>query len=115
MLSLLIALLGAVPITQDAAQGAPLRLNDIEAVGTHNSYKLAVPADEMAAMVAAGGEPALGLDYGHRPLTEQLDQGARQLELDVVRDPDGGRFATPRTALGQGAGASPAWKTAMAR
>jgi membrane-associated phospholipid phosphatase len=115
MLSLLIALLGAAPLAQDGARDAALRLNDITAVGTHNSYKLAVPADEMAAMVAVGGQPALGLDYGHRPLAEQLDQGARQLELDVVRDPDGGRFATPRTALGQGAGLTPAFKAAMAR
>ncbi|EJL36452.1 hypothetical protein PMI01_00997, partial [Caulobacter sp. AP07] len=56
MLSLLIALLGAAPLAQGGAQDAALRLNDIAAVGTHNSYKLAVPADEMAAMVAAGGQ-----------------------------------------------------------
>ncbi|MBU1385969.1 MAG: phosphatase PAP2 family protein [Alphaproteobacteria bacterium] len=92
-----------------------LRLNDLQAVGTHNSYKLAIPADEMAAMVAAGGDGALGLDYAHRPLAEQLDAGARQLELDVLHDPQGGRFARPLTALGGGAPVSAAFTTTMAR
>ena len=30
---------------------------------------------------------AMGLDYAHRPLVEQLDAGARQLEIDVLNDP----------------------------
>ena len=107
----LVALLALAP----AGAAQPLKLNDIAAVGTHNSYKLAVPADEMAAMVAAAGQPALGLDYGHRPLNEELDLGARQLEIDVVRDPEGGRFAKPLTALGGGIVASPAFAKAMAQ
>ena len=36
-----------------------LRMNDLLAVGTHNSYTLAIPADEMAAMVAARGREAM--------------------------------------------------------
>lgn len=92
-----------------------LRLNDLQAIGTHNSYKLAIPGDEMIAMVAAAGDGALGLDYAHRPLDEQLDAGARQLELDVLHDPEGGRFARPLTALGGGAPASAAFATAMVR
>jgi hypothetical protein len=92
-----------------------LRLNDLQAVGTHNSYKLAIPGDEMAAMVVAAGDGALGLDYAHRPLAEQLDAGARQLELDVLHDPEGGRFARPLTALGGGAPAGPAFTAAMIR
>jgi hypothetical protein len=104
------ALLALAPAT-----AAPsLKLNDMAAVGTHNSYKLAVPADELAVMVAAGGQAALGLDYGHRPLNEELDLGARQLEIDVVRDPEGGRFARPLTALGGGMVPSPAFAKAMA-
>ena len=97
-----------------APAAQPLKLNDMAAVGTHNSYKLAVPPDEMAAMIAGGGQAALGLDYGHRPLNEELDLGARQLEIDVVRDPKGGRFARPRTALGRGIVPSPAFVKAMA-
>jgi len=70
---------------------ANLHLNDLAAVGTHNSYKLALPRQ----IAEAIGERAAPLDYAHRPLTEQLDAGARQLELDVYADPHGGRFADP--------------------
>jgi hypothetical protein len=42
------------------------------------------------------GERAQGLEYTHRPLTQQLsDLGVRQFELDVYADPDGGRYAHP--------------------
>lgn len=84
---------------------ATLRMNDLVAVGTHNSYKLAIPADELEALVAADGG-ALALDYAHRSLAEQLDAGARQIEIDVLNDPQGGRYAHPLSALGrEGAGA----------
>lgn len=92
-----------------------LRMTDLMVVGTHNSYKQAIPADEMAAMVAARGQAALGLDYSHRPLAEQLDAGARQLEIDVVADPDGGRYAKPLTVFGQGAALPPATAAALAK
>jgi len=94
---------------------ADLRMNDLTAVGTHNSYKLAIPDEEMAAMVAARGQAALGIDYAHRPLAEQLDAGARQLEIDVVADPQGGRYGRPLTALGTGATLSPALAEALAQ
>lgn len=92
-----------------------LAMTDILAVGTHNSYKLAIPPEEMAALVAAGGERALGVEYGHRPLAEQLDAGARQLEIDVVYDPKGGLYAKPTTALGKGTVLSPATAEALAK
>lgn len=93
-----------------------LRMNDIAVVGTHNSYKLAIPEAELAAMMAVDPR-AMGLDYAHRPLTEQLDAGARQLEIDVLNDPDGGRYAHPSTALGHAGSGYPtsnAFQTAMA-
>ncbi|QYF85644.1 Ca2+-dependent phosphoinositide-specific phospholipase C [Brevundimonas sp. PAMC22021] len=84
---------------------ATLRMNDLTAVGTHNSYKLAIPAEELHALVAANSG-ARGLDYAHRALAEQLDAGARQIEIDVLNDPQGGRYAHPLSALGrEGAGA----------
>ncbi|WP_395945000.1 Ca2+-dependent phosphoinositide-specific phospholipase C [Brevundimonas sp.] len=96
---------------------AALRMNDITVVGTHNSYKQAIPEAEMAAMVAAT-PLALGLDYAHRPLTEQLDAGARQIEIDVLNDPEGGRFAHPLSALGrpgQGAAVGAAFVETMSK
>lgn len=74
---------------------APLRMNDLQAVGSHNSYKLAIPAPELARIRAYNERSAITLDYSHLPLTEQLELGMRQIELDIVYDPEGGRFADP--------------------
>ena len=74
---------------------AGLRLNDLQAVGTHNSYKIAIPEIELALIAAQSPEAAQALDYGHLPLHDQLDMGMRQIELDVIRDPEGGLYADP--------------------
>ena len=87
---LVTALLLAAPA---AAQEQPLRVNDVAVIGTHNSYKLAMPAETMAKLRTAAPEMADALDYAHRPLAEQLDAGARQLEIDVNYDPRGGHYA----------------------
>lgn len=96
-----------------------LRMNDLTAVGTHNSYKLAIPEAELTIMTAFNPD-AIGLDYSHRPLAQQLDAGARQIEIDVMNDPQGGRYAHPLSALGradQGRRAlvDPAFAETMAR
>jgi hypothetical protein len=77
--------------------GEPIRINDLTTVGTHNSYKLAMPAERMAKLRAADAQSANSLDYAHRSLVEQLDAGARQLELDIWYDPDGGLYADGAT------------------
>jgi len=76
-----------------APQAAPVRLNDIQVVGTHNSYKQAMAPAVAAAIRARDPGLADALDYAHRPLAEQLDHGARTLEIDVNYDPDGGYYA----------------------
>jgi hypothetical protein len=74
---------------------AGLKMNDIQVVGTHNSYKRAIPPAELALIRQRSAPAAIELDYGHRPLAEQLDLGMRALEIDVVYDPQGGRYARP--------------------
>lgn len=91
-----------------------LRLNDLTTVGTHNSYKLAIPEAELQAMVAAD-PAAAGLDYAHRSLAGQLNAGARQLEIDVLNDPQGGRYAHPRSVFGGTAPVSPAYVRTMSQ
>ena len=73
-----------------------IRLNHIQVIGTHNSYQI-VPAPAIFDLVAsAGRRRAEGLDYSHRPLTEQLSRlGIREIELDVFADPKGGLYAEP--------------------
>lgn len=78
-----------------AIDSAALSMNDMQAIGSHNSYKLAIPALEMALVKAYNQDSAVSLDYSHLRLTTQLDMGLRQIELDIVYDPEGGRFADP--------------------
>jgi hypothetical protein len=73
-----------------------LHVNDLLSVGTHNSYKSAIPDAELAQLRTRSARGAIVLDYSHPPLAQELDGGARQLELDVYYDPQGGRFVDPR-------------------
>src|SRR5947209_19834727 len=101
----------ALPVAFACLLAAPafaddLRLNQIQVVGTHNSYHVAPAPGVMKLIAAAGRDRAAGLDYTHRPLAEQLDKLAiRQVELDIFADPKGGLFADPvgrkRAAAGE--------------
>lgn len=69
-----------------------VRLNEIQLLGTHNSYHIAPEPPILAAL----GARARNIEYTHRPLAEQLSRlGIRKFELDVFADPDGGRYAQP--------------------
>ncbi len=72
------------------------RLNQIQVIGTHNSYHLA-PAPAVRALIAATGrQRAEALDYSHRPLPDQFSRlGIRQIELDLYADPEGKLFGEP--------------------
>jgi hypothetical protein len=72
-----------------------LPMNRIQVIGTHNSYKSAITPAEFALVKALAPKTAETLDYSKPPLTTQLNAGARQLELDYVYDPEGGRYAHP--------------------
>ncbi len=84
-----------------------LRMNQLQLIGTHNSYKLALPDDELVAHRAVDAAGADSIDYAHRPLAEQLDRGLRGLELDVYPDPQGGRYLQPPGARRRGYAQSP--------
>jgi hypothetical protein len=91
-----------------------LPMTAIQAIGTHNSYKKAISPAEMAVLKAVNPKTALTLDYSKPPLSDQLDAGARQLELDYVYDPEGGRYATPLgLKIGKDADAAPYDATPM--
>lgn len=86
----------AIAALASAGAAAPRAMNDIQVMGSHNSFKARIPAAVMARIRAAEPKMAEGLDYYHLPLTRQLDAGVRQLELDIFADPDGGRYADPK-------------------
>jgi hypothetical protein len=86
-------------------------LNQIQVIGSHNSYHIA-PSPPILRMVAASGKGrAEGLDYTHKPMAEQFSRlGIRQVELDVFADPDGGQYAEPalrKMLMGNGKDAGP--------
>lgn len=75
-----------------SASAQQLRINDIQTVGSHNSYKLAMSAMKFTLLSLARPEVAETLEYSHLLLPEQLKLGIRKLELDVFYDPDGELF-----------------------
>ncbi|WP_353230671.1 Ca2+-dependent phosphoinositide-specific phospholipase C [Novosphingobium sp.] len=91
-----------------------LTINDLVSVGTHNSYKTAVPDAVLALVRAAAPERADEIDYRHRPLSQQLDAGARQIEIDVYYDPAGGRYLQPAALRAAGVALDPARRAALA-
>ncbi len=73
-----------------------LRLNQVQVVGSHNSYHVQAAPALFSAIEAFDASLARTLEYSHAPIAEQLEaQGVRQLELDVFADPTGGRYASP--------------------
>ncbi len=75
---------------------AGIRLNQIQVIGTHNSYHRRTDDSLLKLIAKSNPQAAHDLDYTHRPLREQFSRlGIRQIELDCYADPDGGRFARP--------------------
>lgn len=72
------------------------RLNQIQVIGTHNSYHVAPAPAILDVIAGTSRRQAEGLDYTHPPFAEQFSRlGIRQIELDVFADPKGGLFAKP--------------------
>jgi hypothetical protein len=92
-----LALAGLAIFGSAAVAAAPPRLNDIQLLGSHNSYKEPIDPPLFALLLELRSPARIRpLEYGHPPLRDQLDAGLRALELDVYYDPDGGRYASPR-------------------
>ena len=72
-----------------------LKLNQIQVIGTHNSYHAGIAPNEVKLWQAKHAEDYKGLEYQHQTLPAQFDGGVRQIELDVFADTDGGRYAHP--------------------
>lgn len=71
------------------------RLNEIQAIGTHNSYHVAPPAGVLEALDIFRKNASKEIGRSMPPLTTQLDAGVRQFELDIHADPKGGLYSTP--------------------
>ncbi|MCD4827261.1 MAG: hypothetical protein K8Q99_05745 [Acholeplasmataceae bacterium] len=61
-----------------------IRLNDIQMIASHNSYKKIGPAiGRFFVGLGDSFEEARALNYGYKNITEQLEAGVRSFELDV--------------------------------
>lgn len=99
LLSVVSLALGCSDNTNRLPSAPDVRMNNVQYLGTHNSYHLAPREDVFEVLLAFIPDVAPTLDYTHRPLTEQLELlGIRQFELDVFDDPKGGLYAN-RNAL----------------
>ena len=70
------------------AGAVELRINQIQFVGSHNSYKLSMSKNHFQALNERNPQAARSLEYHHPPLTKQLDLGLRKLELDIFNTQD---------------------------
>lgn len=80
-----------------------LKLNEIQVIGTHNSFHEAAPPEEYALLEALNPEQAIERTYTHQGIGTQLDtERIRQIELDVFVDSQGGLYSEPalRTQAG---------------
>lgn len=71
-------------------------LNNIQVIGSHNSYKIAIEKPLFNYIYQLDSSKAKALQYNHIPLEKQLDLGLRNLELDVYYDPRGGYYSNPK-------------------
>ncbi len=72
-----------------------IQLNEIQIIGTHNSYKQKIQPELLQLIAESDSIAAKTLEYKHKTLTQQLDSGVRALEIDIAYDPIGSRFAKP--------------------
>ena len=72
---------------------AGISINQIQFVGSHNSYKRAMPDSFIKQLMKVNPNLMQSLDYEHIPLGDQLDLGIRKLELDIFYLADDERFS----------------------
>ncbi|WP_158974818.1 phosphatidylinositol-specific phospholipase C1-like protein [Cellulophaga sp. L1A9] len=79
------------------AQPSLKKINQVQVIGSHNSYKQAIQPKLYEFLENRDTTNSLkGLEYAHIPIPEQLDLGLRNLEIDVHADPEGGKYASPK-------------------
>ena len=94
-----------IPTSVAAQTDDDIRINQIQVIGSHNSFRRAIPEavqnllrQQFPGDIIPGTtteQLLFGLEYEHPPFEEQFTrQNLRQLEIDIYHDPDGGRYTT---------------------
>lgn len=89
----------SVIATNRNEQDLKLRLNQIQVIASHNSYRQMTTDTVFSFLMSI--QPLIppqynpvGLDYNHLPIEDQMNAyGVRGLELDLYNDPQGGAFS----------------------
>jgi hypothetical protein len=85
-------------ISTDQTEINNLKLNQIQVLGSHNSYHKHMSPQmfsflENIDFLLPSAYKVDGIDYHHEPFLDQLDlYGMRSFEIDIYADPQGGRF-----------------------
>ena len=67
-----------------------LRINQLQVIGSHNSYKRAIDPQLFKMLSKRDSVSMSKIEYSHVSLTEQLNLGLCNLEIDVYSDTAGG-------------------------
>ncbi|MGP3969077.1 phosphatidylinositol-specific phospholipase C1-like protein [Streptomyces sp. 6N223] len=88
---------GAAPAAPAASSAPAVRMNEIQVIGTHNSYHRELSFEEKQIQQQEHGDANFwNLEYSHASLPAQFGaERVRSLELDVFPDPEGGLYAEP--------------------
>ncbi|MET0330294.1 MAG: phosphatidylinositol-specific phospholipase C1-like protein [Dyella sp.] len=77
------------------ADSDAVRINQLQVIGTHNSYHAGFAPSATKVMLKEAPKEFAAIDYRHPALTQQFNDGVRQIELDVFSDSQGGLYADP--------------------
>ncbi|MBC6110886.1 phosphatidylinositol-specific phospholipase C1-like protein [Pedobacter fastidiosus] len=91
-----VGLLLVLPAIALISKREDLPINEIQVIGSHNSYKQAIDPALFKLISASDSATAKSLDYEHLGMAEQLNMGLRNLEIDVYADEKGGKYAHPK-------------------
>ena len=78
------------------AQTHDIRMNQIQVIGSHNSYKQAIDPQLFKLLQERDSVSMTKIDYSHISIVDQLNLGLLNLEIDVYADTQGGRYAHPK-------------------
>jgi hypothetical protein len=87
----------SAPSATSAPSANAVRMNEIQVIGTHNSYHRELSfAEKQVQQQEHGDANFWNLEYSHASLPTQFGaENVRSLELDVFPDPEGGLYADP--------------------
>src|ERR1700735_5789706 len=95
-LTMLLPILAATGCGSAGAVDDTGPINEIQVIGTHNSYHAGLTPGVAKLLQTAAPAVFDGLDYQHPDLAAQLSAGVRQVELDLYGDAKGGLYAHPK-------------------